>query len=284
MKYQFPLNLIIKNDYVKQDCPSITELQKPLRAAILSRRYPDKMDSSASVRSFLGTSFHAIAKKNIDETTFDDTKLLSEYNLQTYVDDFKVTGTIDLFDIEDPENAVIYDYKLTSVKSYIYQTNNDKYTEQLNGYKWMLRHAQGLNITKLIVIQIYFDWSYAESKKTKDYPDNEVVYLQLPVWSYDYADDYFNRKVRQFYMSYAMEGLPECSDTDMWKSEPKYAITKYNATKATKVCDTLEEAEQYFVDKNLPEDMYYIEQRLAEPKYCKYYCPARFICQENNLI
>ena len=272
--HNYPLNLIFTNDYIKKENPSITELLKPLRAMILTRQFPDKADKTMSMKSFLGTAFHSEASKRLSKHE----NFNSEMNIEH--PEGIVSGTIDLY---DKDTNTVYDFKLTSVKSFIYGNNNDNYTEQLNGYAWLLR-TKNIEVKKLIIIQVYYDWSYADMKKIKDYPDEDSQILLIPVWSYDYQQQYFMDRISTFQTTFASNELPICSDKEMWKNDPKFAVTKNNAIKATKVCDTLEEAEQYFTDKNLSEDMYYIEQRLAEPKYCKYYCPARFICQENQLF
>ena len=86
-------------------------------------------------------------------------------------------------------------------------------------------------------------------------------------------------KINQKYEDVSDNELPMCTMEERWNDGNKYIVIKHGAKRATKIHETLEEAEEHLnnLNKNYP-NAYEIQERLGEDKKCLEYCSACKFC------
>jgi len=250
---------------------SVTGLLKGIKQFVLEQRYQEELEEDASDRiwALMGSAIHSVLEKS--ET--DDN--LAEIRLQTNIDDKILSGGVDLY-----ENGVIYDFKFTSVWSYLSNARILDWVRQLNMYAYLYRKA-GFEVHTLKIIAIYRDWQksrYMNLKENERYP-RQVEEIELPLWDMDETEAYIRERFAL--IEEAME-LPDdmiapCTPDERWEAEPTYAVIKKGGQRASKVCDSLKAAEAYL--NNLKDkDSFIIEHRKGSAKKCLEYCPVASYC------
>ena len=271
-----PLYLALTNDtYVKVGDYSVSELIGPPQPAQLIKRHRDKLllDPYDRIKSLMGTGIHSVINSYTNDATH-----LAENRFSVTVDKLVITGQPDVFSIDD---NILYDYKTTS--TWISAIGRkDEWECQLNCYAWMLRQND-FKVDKAVIAAIYTDWSKTKKAlsilKKSHYPENPVELFEIPLWEDFQVEHYLSARTREHERakSLADADLPECSKDDRWRKDT-WAITTPNASRATRVFDSLEEAREAL--PNYKGKDYYIEEREGQPTRCKFYCDAAPFCQQ----
>lgn len=182
----------------------------------------------------------------------------------------------------------VYDYKVTTV--YIRGLEQKpEWEQQVNLYVFFLRkflgnkEADNVAMPKSASILVFYkDWreSAAQYAKPDKYPPSPIAEFPVPIWSYEEQEAFFKERFNEHtkYISCPDDELPFCSLDDVWEQPAKYAVYKYGAAQATKLCDTLKEAEYYIKQKKLSEVG--IEFRPGARRKCEKYCYAAPFCNQ----
>jgi hypothetical protein len=205
---------------------------------------------------------------------------------------FIISGGLDLFDMED---KVLYDYKETSVWTYIYRNRSgsrvDDWTTQLNVYRLFLEKA-GYEVDKIKVNLMMRDWSKSKSKFDNNYPDVPIVALDIPLLGLDIVEQMIEDKVEAIerYKDMPDNDIPHCNPQERWESPTTYAVMKKGNKAASKVCFGYNDAKnwigreaQKLADKKgqpveTMMSIFSIVKREGTPARCLDYCPVAKFC------
>ena len=270
------VNLAESKDYSKGNSDrSITQLIDSPQISVLRMINENRIteDVVDNFWALLGSALHHITEKGSDD------KHLVEERLFVDVEDWTISGAIDIQKIEDDGSITIMDYKFTSV----WAVKNPKldWERQLNCYAYLVEANKKVKIKELKIICFLRDWNRNNAKRDSNYPQQQIVVVPIKLWNFEERSKYVADRVRthqealQDYMS--GKDMAECTFEEMWKREDTYAVKKKKNKRALKVFENESEAKEFAKEKG---EEYEIEFRKGvsvrcEDNYCKVneWCP-----------
>jgi hypothetical protein len=244
-RYNIPdtfLNFEKANSYSSGDADmGVTTLIGSARIRKLRQAHHEELteDISERIMSILGTAVH-----NILETGADEEDVVEERLYQSFGDTV-ISGQVDL---RSPVEGgwVLSDYKTCSAFA-IKKSPGGKidWEEQLNVYR-LLAEVNDHTIKGLEVVAVVRDWTRAAAERDKDYPQSAVIRIPIRMW--DIGDTW--KFVEDRVKAHKEEGLPDCSEEEMWSSPPVYAVFGINKDgskkkRATRLFDHHHSAEMF---------------------------------------
>jgi hypothetical protein len=171
---------------------------------------------------------------------------------------------------------VLDDYKVTSCYSFVYG-DKPEWEAQLNVYAFLLG-KHNIPINRIRIIAILRDWQKQKSVIEPDYPKSPFHVVDVPLWVPERTEEYILKRIRMH------QELLECTPEDKWQRETTYAVMKPGAKRATRVLETKEAAIEYINNYTPPtyRDALFITERPGERTRCRFYCPARGVCEFND--
>jgi hypothetical protein len=194
--------------------------------------------------------------------------VLSETTVYSEYLGWKIKGTCDHVTLSSGE---LCDYKTTTVWKVLNNQPPTEWVQQTNVYRRMLHKEHGIQINSIAVIAILRDWSKREATRRADYPQAQVVRLEIPLWSDAEADAFITERVALHQLAVP----PMCSDADIWAKPSKWALMRKGAARAVKLFDTQAEAQEAVNSTNL-----YVEHRPGQATRCESYCPVAQWCPQ----
>jgi len=287
---------------------SATSLIKPLRQLILSSRVPRETappDLGAMIASRMGQALHdgierawihnyqtALKALGHPQKVIDLIKVnpdrgsLKEGDIPVYLEQraFKTVGKYRIggkFDFVG--EGRLEDFKSTSVYTAIHNTKDEDYCLQGSIYRWL--NPDIVTKDSMAIQFIFTDWSGAKARQDPSYPQKRTVERVIGLKSIAETDAYVRRKLTliEQYWDAPEAKIPECSDSDLWRSEPvfKYYKNPDKRSRSTKNFDTKQEA-----NLRLAEDGHkgIVIERPGQVTACKY-CSGFSVCtQKDRLI
>jgi PD-(D/E)XK nuclease superfamily len=266
---------------------STTGLMKPIRATILTARHGDKLeiDVSELIASRYGNALHDSVERIVTPGVSKEQRIKRTVDIDGVT--YTVTGKYDLL-VEQDGVHTIRDMKSTSVWAKIYGGKDEDYQTQLSTYRWLLTPTHQIN--PVAYIDFFFtDWQSSKARSEDNYPKQRIhAGHKIELLSIEETEDKIRRKLSQLkeHQNTPDDELPECTKEELWAEEDTFAVYKIGNKRATKVCDTKQEAEIYQEQHNIKG---YIQSRPGKVRRCKY-CSAAPFCnqfkrlQEYNLI
>ena len=270
------VNLAESRDYSRGNSHrSITQLIDAPQISVL-RMINENRITEDVVDTFwanLGSALHHITEKGADD------KHLVEERLFVDVEDWTISGAIDVQRLEDDNSITIMDYKFTSV----WAVKNPKldWERQLNCYAYLVEANKKVKIKELQIICFLRDWNRNNAKRDMNYPQQQIVVVPIKLWDFEERSKYVADRVRthqealQDYMN--GKDMAECTFEEMWKREDTYAVKKKKNKRALKVFENESEAKEFAKEKG---EEYEVEFRegvavRCEDNYCKVnqWCP-----------
>ena len=270
------VNLAESRDYSRGNSHrSITQLIDAPQISVL-RMINENRISENVVDTFwanLGSALHHITEKGADD------KHLVEERLFVDVEDWTISGAIDVQRLEDDNSITIMDYKFTSV----WAVKNPKldWERQLNCYAYLVEANKKVKIKELQIICFLRDWNRNNAKRDMNYPQQQIVVVPIKLWDFEERSKYVADRVRthqealQDYMN--GKDMAECTFEEMWKREDTYAVKKKKNKRALKVFEIETDAKEFAKEKG---EEYEVEFRegvavRCEDNYCKVnqWCP-----------
>jgi hypothetical protein len=270
------VNLAESRDYSRGNSHrSITQLIDAPQISVL-RMINENRISEDVVDTFwanLGSALHHITEKGADD------KHLVEERLFVDVEDWTISGAIDVQRLEDDNSITIMDYKFTSV----WAVKNPKldWERQLNCYAYLVEANKKVKIKELQIICFLRDWNRNNAKRDINYPQQQIVVVPIKLWDFEERSKYVADRVRthqealQDYMN--GKDMAECTFEEMWKREDTYAVKKKKNKRALKVFEIETDAKEFAKEKG---EEYEVEFRegvavRCEDNYCKVnqWCP-----------
>jgi hypothetical protein len=236
---------------------SVTDLIGPPLIRSLKLKHWDELEEDVSDKlwALLGSAVHYVLEKGASDSS------LSEEKLTTKMGIFTLVGKPDLY-----VNEGIEDWKITSVYSFLLG-NKIEWEQQLNVYKF-LYETHGFPVKKLTINAILRDWQKGKSYE-EGYPPIPFISSPVSVWSLTQCAHYIDNRLA----IHSLEIPAPCTPEERWARPTKYAITKDGNKRATKLFDSLEEAE-----KSLTKG-FHIDERPGSDIRCGSYCSVNKFCE-----
>lgn len=258
---------------------SVTTLIDAPRVNILRQQNRDNIEADVSdmIWPLLGTAVHHML-----ESAQPKGSVTMEERLFVEVNGWTVSGQIDHQEEIDGQ-VYISDYKVTSVWSVIY--GKEDWVRQLNCYAQLVRMAKGRKVGGVRIIAILRDWQRREAQfKPNEYPQSPVVTVDIPLWPEDQAKAYIEDRVHLHQDAQMMwdtrEAVVECSDEERWTKPDTWAVSKIGAKRATKVTETLLEAQDYMAANGLTAKTHVMVKRPGGRTRCEQYCSVSEFCTQ----
>ena len=144
---------------------SATTLLKSAREVMLTNRHFDEIESDVAdgVWQIWGSAVHLIFERAGIEG-------FTEEKFEVPVSNSKVTGRVDLYDLE---NETVYDWKTASTWKVQFQDFSD-WDKQGLIYAWLMKQ-NGLNVKEIKFVALLKDHSKSKARTDSDYPQKPVV-------------------------------------------------------------------------------------------------------------
>lgn len=284
-KFNLPqtfVNVIHRPTYSKGKAHiSATEIINSPRIVQLKKKYWDEIEQDASemVWSLFGSAVH-----NILEHGKGDNHVVEE-RLHLEFEGWRISGAIDLQEVEPDGTITISDYKVTG--AWAVMNEKDDWHRQLNIYAWMVEKVKKVPVGKLQIIAIIRDWSARDATTKEGYPQSPVATIDIPLWTFEEREKFMTKRIYEHGTAlFEMEtdgDLPDCTAEEMWEKKTSYALKKDGNVRAKSVHETQEAAEEALVKalgtakKN---EGFSIEIRQGERTRCKSYCQVASFCNQ----
>lgn len=271
---------LINDDYDHNYQPntiSATSLLKPIRVLLLTQRHGDKfeIDASELIASKYGNAIHDSIERIQTPGVSKEERIRRTINVSGV--DYTVTGKYDLL-VKEGNNYTLRDIKSTSVWAQIHGGKDEDYRGQLSIYKWLLSPEKTIN--DIAYIDFYFtDWQSSKAKMEENYPKHRIhAGHKIDLLPLELTEKAIRNKIANILLHQDTpdNDLPECTRKELWQTDDSWAVYKEGNKKASKVCKTLAEAEEYQNNRKIEGS---IQHRPGEVKRCKY-CPAIFACNQ----
>lgn len=302
---------LASDNYDHNDDPftiSATTLLKPLRQIILASRVPagEAMPNLMDLlKSRMGSAIHDAIERswknqNLKETleTLGYPKYVSqnlsvnpdrgliaeglnvflEQRLKKQLGKWTITGKFDFI-----SNGRVQDFKTTSTLTYMKQNMADKYVLQGSIYRWL--DPQLITDDVMEIHYIFTNWMAGQVKTDPKYPTTPILTQRFELLGSAYIHQFIKNKLDALekYWDADEQDIPDCSDEDLWRSEPvfKYYKNPSKTSRSTKNFETRDGAVARFIEDG---SVGLIKEVPGEATACKY-CPAFAACtQKDRLI
>lgn len=255
---------------------SVTSLLKPIKAIILGKRVPKgsgQTDITTRMASVYGTAMHnhlerawcsealpetlrnlgyppgAIKCIRVNPTEDELAKaeaegediipVYTEFRTEKTLDGYTITGEFDFL-----ADGKIRDLKTTGTYSYISRTKDEDYRLQGSMYRWL--NPKKVTDDIMSIDYIFTDWSSLSARTQDGYPPTRMTSRDFEMLSINDTERFIKDKLQLITMFKDAEekDIPSCTNEDLWVNASKYKYYKNpeNAKRATKVYDTLSEA------------------------------------------
>lgn len=294
-------------DYVdKPNYISATSLLRSVRQLVLMRRVQmgseQTADISGRIANRMGSAFHdaierawkgnyrqalkdlgypkrvieAIRINPTDEELSDDIiPVYLELRTEKEFNGWFIGGKFDMI-----MEGRLRDVKSTSVFTYLNKSNDEKFRMQGSIYRWL--NPDKITHDHMYIDFLFVDWSANQAKGDRSYPQQKIIEYPLALKSVPETEQYVGAKLRALekYMDAPEAEIPECTEEELWRSEPTYKYYK-NPTKtarSTKNFDNLHDA-----NLRLAEDggVGIVVTVPGEVKACRY-CAAFSACTQKD--
>jgi len=258
---------------------SITQLLAAPQRAYLERTYWHELEVDASDRLFIldGLADHYVLQHAADENTF------AEERLSVSLDGWTITGQADLV---EGSLAVLDEHKLTDYKrTSIWAALSDKpeWHGQVNGYVY-LWESNGFIVTEAEIFARLRDWTKARANGG-NYPPIAAMTIPVLLWGHEIQEEFLRDRLHVHQATW-QDGYvpPPCTPEERWRRATTYALIRGGNRRATKVCDTLAEADAWRSGQDKPSE-YRIEQRRGASVRCEDgYCDVARWCPQFQMM
>lgn len=235
-------------DYIKEEnYISATSLMRPIRHILLPKRVPleqRQADVKDFVASALGKSMHDSIEKawvkgyrtnlkklgypddiidrvlinpTADQLKPDSIPVYLEQRATRVIDGYTIGGKFDMI-----ADGMLQDNKSTSVFTWLYGTRDDDYALQGSIYRWLNQDKVTEDFIRINFI--FTDWKKADARSNPKYPQERLLFKDVPLWSIEKTEQWIRAKIAQVerYKAAEEKDIPECTEEELWRSEDTY--------------------------------------------------------------
>ena len=277
-KFNLPqtfVNVITRPTYSRGDSEiSVTEILSPPQLVQLRRRHAEDIEEDAADRvwSLFGSACHNILQHGKDENHVVEERLFATFA------GWRISGQIDLQEIQPDGTIIISDYKVTS--AWAVQQEKTEWVDQLNLYAWLVESTKSIPVSGLKIVAIVRDWSRRDAATRDSYPQAPIVVLDIPMWLPAEREAFVTQKLKMHNEAHfaAVSGkMPECTPEDCWEKPTTYAVMKEGGKRAKKVFMIKQEAEAFLADQK---GAHFIETREGGRTRCESFCNVAPFCDQ----
>lgn len=211
-------------------------------------------------------------------------RYIFERTLTLEVGSHMISGTFDLY---DKATGILYDYKTTSIFSYIYPESRIKWKYQTNVYAYMLE-KEGYPVNGIKVVALFRDWKKYDLMRDKEYPARNILEINIPLgdpmknihWT-EIVKDYIYRRVELHERAERGENIP-CTGEERWANADKFAVMKPGNKRALRVFDSKPAALGYIEENRHQYKSLSVEHRASDSKRCAEFCPVAKFCNQRK--
>jgi hypothetical protein len=270
---------VADDEYDKGDSVlSVTQIISPPRIVVLQNLNKDNLQSDVidRVPSLLGTAVHKIIEKG----SKDIPGHIIEERLYADVLGWRISGAVDL-QIDNCDGTwAINDYKVTSVYSVL--SDKPEWEQQLNCYAYLAFKSHGRNVTSLKIVAILRDWQRKQAELKADYPQSQIVMVDIPVWTPEQQEAYITERVALHQAAQKAvdtgEQVAYCTDQERWVRGESWALMKEGRKSAVKLYDNEEQARE---DCSKSGGGHHVEHRRGSAVRCAgNYCLVSMWCRQ----
>ena len=248
---------------------SATTMLNGMKNIHLSDRHWDDLEEDVSERlwALFGKTGHSLLEdEGADEVT--------EEFLSYEMDGITVTGMVDNYNLR---TGRISDYKFITVYKILKHDFEDWYKQGMI-YAWLLR-KNGFEAKTCRFIAIIKDHKRREAKHKESYP-------KIPLYVYDFdvtdhglaeIEEFIKGKIAEYkqFKDMTDDEIPPCTAKERWERPTTYAVMKPGNKRATRVTDTIAEADKIAADLGKG---CFVETRVGESVRCLDYCACADFC------
>ena len=250
-----------------------TSLMDEPRIKILTEIHSSEIEDDPYVSpwKYLSTIFHELLSQDAGPGE------IAEERLFTIFEGKKISGAMDLQIVLKDENGkekiIIGDYKLTGAYSL---RDTSKWEQQLNIYRWLVeREKPDSEVIGLEIYAFIRDFSMATAERTRDYPSNPGVTLQLPMWDDGEAEEFVRERMSLH--CEAEKNLPDCSHGGRWPGGKKWQVWEDDILLDTFRLKRDATAAFHGSDADNAE----IVEVVGRYRRCESFCPVSSFCTQN---
>lgn len=212
-----------------------------------------------SFAALMGTAIHTVLESHVNAESGE----VAEQRMFAEMHGITVSGQLDLW-----ENGTLFDYK--STRGVQDEMKPDHYKQvNMNAY---LAGLNGLHSENVGIVYIQMDWSYMTSTVNPNYPQSPFRIFIHP-YNEQIAKDTLDKAIPEHIA--ALDGKPRpCTREEKWQKDDSYALMKPDAKRASKVCDSLAEAQAELKPGQI------IQVRKGESTFCKMFCGFKHCCPQ----
>ena len=222
------------------DSPRISRLRSVYSHEIVE-------DSKRRIAAALGTAFHNMMEQYAPEDW------VVEERFYATVDGKVVSGQIDALEPVDDKRAskalgrlvkqavIIQDWKV--ITAYKAKSGMLDYEKQGNIYAFLCRE-NGYTPMSFNIWALIKDWKESEADRNLEYPQLPIMKYEYRLWDDDKCRQFITERVKHHFQ----KDLPECSEEEMWATDPKYLATKKGHSRPTKIFDSERDALNWIAD------------------------------------
>ncbi len=281
-KKHLPTQLVraVEREYTYQPKRySITSLLDTHRILQLKRRHNDEL--SQDVSDMLWMIFGSGIHKAIEDAGVDPGQH-AEKRLEWQFGEYTLSGIVDFI---DENNELILDWKTTSLWTYIYRSNDEKWLKQLqlSALLWFKNTGQWISKGQIgALLKDYKKKPFPEA----GYPDSELQIIDFDLGSPTDIEEWVIQTFAEIAEMEALQDheLPLCSPADRWNTGDKYAVTEKGKKRAVRVYDNEEDATRHVSQAFSDGIKMDINYRPGEDKRCKDYCPVKHFCDYGKTL
>lgn len=246
---------------------SATQLISPPQRTWLGREHKKVENPYGMFHALMGTAIHAILEENVDTENGERAEERLHYDYP-YKDEsgettIPISGQMDFY-----EDHTVFDYKNTA--GYQDKMKNEHHQQvQINGW---LAKQNGYVVEHVAVVYLQRDWSYMRSTVDPTYPQSPFTIHVVP-FDENYAKALIDMKVHEHWQAWNGNPRP-CTPEEQWEKPTVYAVMSPDAKRASKLCDTYEEA----MEVKKPHQ--HIETRRGEKTFCNTFCGFKHVCPQ----
>ena len=277
------VNAVKDDEYSKGDSVlSVTQLISPPRIVLLQDLNSDNLvvDVVDRVPALLGTAVHKIIEKGSKDLPGH----IVEERLFAEINGWKISGAVDLQIDNGDGTWEINDYKCTSV--YSVMDEKVEWVQQLNCYAFLSTLAHGRKITSLKIIAILRDWQRKQAEIKPDYPQSQVVSVEIPLWTIEEQGSFVHDRVKLHQQARKLvdngEAPPYCTSQERRLRDETWALMKEGRKSAVKLYDNEEEAKRCAAELGGTSGITHrVEHRTGNPVRCAgNYCMVANWCRQ----
>lgn len=265
--------------YTRTGYLSTTSCIDSPRERILCDRHDKEIVIRAStlIPSFIGTCVHGkIEEIDALGTMWADKGIAIEKEFVIDIGGIKFSGRPDIY---DRDKAEVGDEKTTSLWTFTYNKDGKpEHVKQININAYLIRRW-GYPCTKGWVELIFLDWKLSQATRDSKYPNRVETVRIDSLWSDEFCKSFIEDRIRLHLAAEEMrdDNLPPCTEEEQWRKPHVWAVVKKGAARATRLCETAEEAED--LARELGRGTI-VEERPGERTRCEFHCDARPFCNQ----